>query len=63
MSMTEILDELPSLSTSERRTLCRKLMEMEGEHEDIEICNATAREGFAMLDRMEAQDDANARSS
>jgi hypothetical protein len=63
MSMVEILEELPRLSPSERRALSRKLIELEPEHEDNEICDAMAREGFAMLDQMEAEDAANARRS
>ncbi len=61
MSMVEILEELPRLSASERRALSRKLIELEPEHEDNEICDAMAREGFAMLDQMETEDEANAR--
>ena len=63
MSMVEILEALPRLSASERRALSRKLIELEPEHEDNELCNATARDGFAMLDQMEAEDEANARPS
>jgi hypothetical protein len=63
MSMVEILEELPRLSPSERRALSRKLVELEPEHEDNEICNTVAREGFAIFDQMEAEDEANARPS
>jgi hypothetical protein len=63
MSRVEILEELPRLSLSERRALSRKLIELEPEREDNEICDAMAREGFAMLDQMETEDEANARRS
>ena len=60
MSMAEILEELPRLSASERRALGRKLIELEPEREDNQTCDAMAREGFAMLDRMETEDETNA---
>jgi hypothetical protein len=63
MSMAEILDELPRLSVSERRVLSRKLLELETEREDLESCNAAAREGFSMLDEMEAENERHGRSS
>jgi hypothetical protein len=63
MSMVEILEELPRLSASERRALSRKLIELEPDHEENEICDAMAREGFAMLDQMETEDEGNARRS
>ena len=56
MSMAEIIDELPKLTHHERRELCRKIVEIESQGEDIDVCDETAREGFAMLDQMEAQD-------
>jgi hypothetical protein len=56
MSMAEIIDELPRLTHSERRELCRKIVEIESEGEDLDLCDETAREGFAMLDQMDAQD-------
>jgi hypothetical protein len=61
MSMTEILDELPRLSLAERRALSRKLNELEAERGDIESCEVIAAEGFALLDQMEAEDEAYAR--
>jgi hypothetical protein len=63
MSMVEILEELPRLSASERRALSRKLIELEPEREENEICDAMARQGFALLDQMEAEDKANGRRS
>jgi transcription elongation GreA/GreB family factor len=55
MSIPEIIDELPKLTHHERRELCRKIVEIESHGEDIDLCDEAAREGFAMLDRMEAQ--------
>jgi hypothetical protein len=60
MSVTEIIEELPRLSHSERRTLCRKIIAMEAEQEEIVMCDDTARQGFATLDEMEAEDEKNA---
>lgn len=63
MSMTEILEELPRLTPEERRELCRQLIALEAEHEDLAMCDAMTRSGFAMLDEMEAEDEARARRS
>jgi len=59
--MTEILEELPRLSLIERRELSRHLIALEPEHEDLASCDTAARAGFALLDEMEAEDDAHAR--
>jgi hypothetical protein len=59
MSMAEIIEELPRLTHHQRRDLCRKIIEMEAESEDIALSEQAAREGFAMLDQMEARDAAN----
>ena len=59
--MAEIIDELPKLTHHERRELCRKIVEIESQGEDIDVCDETAREGFAMLDQMEAEDASRAR--
>ncbi len=56
MRMAEIIDELPKLTHHERRELCRKIVEIESQGEEIDLCDEAAREGFAMLDQMEAQD-------
>ena len=56
MSMVEIIDELSKLTHQERRELCRKIVEIESQGEDMDLCDEAAREGFAMLDQMEAQD-------
>ena len=58
--MAEIIDELPKLTHHERRELCRKIVEIESQGGDIDICDAAAREGFAMLDQMESQDASRA---
>ncbi len=56
MSMVKIIDELPKLTHQKRRELCRKIVEIESQGEDMDLCDEAARDGFAMLDRMEAQD-------
>jgi hypothetical protein len=60
MSMAEIIEELPKLSHHERRELCRKIVAMEAEGEEIARCDDMAREGFAVLDQMEDQDSTRA---
>lgn len=62
MSLTEIIEELPRLSHQERRELCRRVIDLESEHEDMMLCDHIAREGFAMLDRMEAEEENNGQS-
>ena len=57
MSLSEIIDELPRLSHQERRELCRRVIDLESEHDDMVLCDHTAREGFAMLDSMEAEQE------
>jgi hypothetical protein len=61
--MTEILEELPRLSHEERRELTRQLIALEPEPEDLAMCDAAARSGFAMLEEMEAEDEARAQRS
>lgn len=61
MSLTEILDELPRLTHEERRQLCRRALAID-EAEDVATLEHTAAEGFALLDRMEAKDDARGES-
>jgi hypothetical protein len=56
MSMAEIIDELPKLTHRERRELCRKIVEIEAQGEDIDLCDVAAGAGFGMFDDMEAQD-------
>jgi hypothetical protein len=63
MSLSEIIDELPRLSHQERRELCRRVIDLESEHEDMMLSDHIAREGFAMLDRMEAEQEAGGQSA
>lgn len=57
MSLTEMLDELPRLTPEERRLLCRRIIAIEAEQvEEIAAVEHAAAEGFALLDRMEAED-------
>jgi hypothetical protein len=43
--LSEIIDELPRLSHQERRELCRRVIDLESEHEDMMLCDHIAREG------------------
>ena len=63
MSLTEIIDELPKLTHQERRELCRRVLGLEAEKEDMMLSDHAAREGFAVLDQMEAEDKARGRSA
>ena len=56
MSMAEIIDELPKLTHHQRRELCQKIIELEAGSGEIACCDDAARQGFAVLDEMEAQD-------
>jgi len=58
MSLTEILDELPRLTHEERRLLCRRALAVD-DVDDVAALEFAAAEGFALLDRMEAEDAAN----
>ena len=55
MSLSEILDQLPHLTREERRLLCRRALAID-EVEELTAAEHTAAEGFALLDRMEAED-------
>ncbi len=61
MSMAEIIEELPKLTHQERRELCQRIIALEAEQEDLAAADQSAREGFAILDAMEAEDEAHAR--
>lgn len=63
MSFNEIIEELPGLSHQERRELCRRVLELESDSEEIALCDHVAREGFAILDRLEAKDEARGQSA
>jgi len=56
MSATEIINELPKLTESERREVRQKLLELAAQNEDVALCNQAALEGAVMLDRMEEED-------
>ena len=61
MSVTEIIQELPRLSSQERRSVRRRLMEIEEVNEDVRACDAAALEGALMLDELEAADEQGAK--
>ena len=61
MSFTQIIEEIPSLTRSQRREVAMRLFEMESteaEAGDLAICEHSAVIGFAMLEAMEAEDNA-----
>lgn len=60
MSFAQILDEIPKLSFPERRELFLQVLSLEPEADDLVVCDHVAMEGFAMLEEMEAADEANA---
>ena len=53
MSASEIIKELPKLSEAERRAVLDKLRELAGRDEDVRMCEQTADEQAAQLDRLE----------
>ena len=59
MSATEIIQDLPKLSETERRAVGRKLVELAAENQDVASCDQSALEGAMMLDQMEADDARN----
>jgi hypothetical protein len=59
VSATDIINELPKLSESERRLIRRRLLELGQKSEEVELCNQSALEGAMMLDRLETEDAAN----
>lgn len=56
MSAAEIMDELPKLNEAELRAVRRKLAELAAENAEIADCDAAARAGAQLLDRMEEED-------
>jgi len=61
--MTDILDALPQLTHAERRLLCRRALALDEEETDaLQALESSAAEGFALLDRMEAEDSARGAS-
>ena len=59
MSTTEIIAELPKLSSRERRRILDRLLELDDEAEMIEEYRHCADEAFQMLDALEAEDAQN----
>ena len=55
MSFSEILEELPRLTHQERRELGLRLLSFEAD-DDLGLCDHVAAEGFAILDRLESED-------
>ena len=55
MSFSEILEEIPKLSLTERREIFLQVLSLEPEEEDLAICDHAASEGFALIDLMEAK--------
>ena len=61
MSITQIIEEIPLLTRTQRREVALLLFEMESteaEAEDVSICEHSAALGFSLLDAMEAEDNA-----
>ena len=56
MSATEILEELPKLTESERRAVRRKLLELAAQNEDVRLCDQAATDSARLLDAMEEAD-------
>ena len=53
MSASEIIKELPKLSEAERRAVLNKLRELAVRDEDVRLCEQTADEQAADIDRLE----------
>jgi len=56
MSATEIINELPRLTEAELRAVRQRLLELAAQNQDIALCDQSAADGAAMLDRMEEED-------
>ncbi len=63
VSLSEIIETLPTLSHQERRELCRRVIDLESETEEIDLCDHMARDGFASLDRLEAEEQVRDQSA
>ena len=61
LSLIEILDELSRLTHEALRLLCRRALAIE-EADDSAALAYTAAGGFALLDRMEAEDAARGKN-
>ncbi|MEM9399232.1 MAG: hypothetical protein AAF984_03415 [Verrucomicrobiota bacterium] len=53
MSVAEIIEELPKLSLQERRQICDQLLNLEADHEDLQLCVEATEAIFLELDRQE----------
>ncbi len=53
MSATEIINQLPKLTESERQAVLNKLRELAVQEEDVLLCQQAADEQAAELDRTE----------
>ena len=58
MSVMQIIDELPKLTSEDLLAVRRKLIEISEENEGVSLCDAAALEGAQLLDHMEAGDGA-----
>jgi len=56
MSFAQIIEEIPKLTHLERRELFLQVLSLETDADDVAVCDHVAREGFALLDEMEAAD-------
>jgi hypothetical protein len=54
--MPEIIESLPKLTHAQRREVCRQILLLEAEQDDIAACEAAAVESFSRLEKMEAED-------
>ncbi len=59
MSFAQIIEEIPKLTHMERREIFLQVMSFEPAADDVALCDHVAREGFAILDEMEAADARN----
>jgi hypothetical protein len=53
LSASEIIEELPKLSETERRAIREGLLEIANQDSDVALCNQTALDGALMLDGKE----------
>jgi hypothetical protein len=53
VSASEIIKELPKLSEAERRAVLKKLRDLAVQDEDVRLCEQTAGEQAAEVDRLE----------
>ncbi len=56
MSAREMIAELPTLTHDERRSLARRIFELEEEAQVLADCDRRADANFQLLDTMEAED-------